>query len=63
MQHFYVLNPITLEEDCQDIYTPSATTKSEYLTQTFDGELIVINKLEMNKMNSTKSIISKRVRL
>ena len=61
---FYVLNRITLEEDCQAIYTLSANTKSECLTKTIDGELIDINKLEMNKMNSTKSIVvSKRVRL
>ena len=44
-------------------YAPSANTQSEYLTKTIDGELIYINKLEMNKMNSTKSIVSKRVRL
>ena len=63
VQYFYVLNQITLEDDCHVIYAPSANTKSEYLTKTIDGELININKLEMNKMNSTKSIVSKRVRL
>ena len=31
VQYFYMLNQITLEEDYQAIYTPIATTKSEYL--------------------------------
>ena len=35
-------------------------TMSNYLTKTIDGELIDINKLEMNEMNRTKSIVSKR---
>ena len=35
----------------------------QHLTKTINRELININKLEMNEMNSTKSIISKRVRL
>ena len=63
VQYFYILNQITLEEDYQAIYTPTATTKSEYLTKTIDGELIDINKLKMNKMNSTRSIVSKQMRL
>ena len=63
VQYVYVLNWITLEEDRHVVYTPSANTKNEYLTKTIDGELIDINKLEMNKMNSTKSIISMQVRL
>ena len=61
--YFYVLNQITLEDDCHVVYASSVNTKSEYLTKTIDGELININKLEMNKMNRTKSIVSKRVRL
>ena len=60
VRYFYIINWITLEEDYQAIYTPTATTKSDYLTKTIDGELIDINKLEMNEMNSTKSIVSKR---
>ena len=63
VQYFYVLNQITLEDDCHVVYAPSTNTKSEYLTKTIDEELIDINKLEMNKMNSTKSIVSKQVRL
>ena len=59
---FYVLNRITLEDDCHVVYAPSANTKNKYLTETIDGELININKLEMNEMNSTKSIVSKQVR-
>ena len=58
--YFYIINQITLEEDYQAIYTPTATTKSDYLTKTIDGELIDINQLEMNKMNSTKRILSKQ---
>ena len=63
VRYFYIINQITLEEDYQAIYTPTANTKSDYLTKTIDGELIDINKLQMNKMNSTKSIVSKRMRL
>ena len=63
VRYFYVLSWITLEEDCHIVYAQSANTKSEYLTKTIDGELIDINKLEMNEMNSTKTIVSKRVRL
>ena len=63
VQYFYVLNQITLEEDCHVVYAPFANTTNEYLTKTIDGELININKLEMNEMNSTKSTVSKRVRL
>ena len=63
VREFYGLNRIILEEDCQAIYAPSATKQNEYLTKTIDGELIDISKLEMNKMNSTKSIVSKQVRL
>ena len=63
VQYIYILNRITLEEDCHDICTPTANTRSEYLTKTIDGEVIDINKLEMNKINSTKSFVSKRVRL
>ena len=62
VRYVCVLNRITLEDDCHVVYAPSANTKNEYLTETIDGELININKLEMNKMNSTKSIVSKRVR-
>ena len=63
VQYFYLNNRITLEEGYQAIYTPSTNVKSDYLTKTIDGELININKFEINKMNSTKSILSKRVRL
>ena len=48
-----------MEEDYQAIYPPTTTTRSDYVTKTIDGELIDINRLEINKMNSTKSIISK----
>ena len=63
VQYVYVLNWIILEEDCHVIYEPSTNTKSEYLTKKIDGELIDIDKLEMNEMNSTKNIVSKRMRL
>ena len=59
VRYFCVLNQITLEKDYQAIYALSVTTKNEYLTKIINGELIDINKLEMNKMNSTKSIVSK----
>ena len=63
VQYFYITNWFTLEEDYQNIYISTTNTKSDYLIKTIDGEIIDINKLEMNKMNSTKSIVSKRVRL
>ena len=63
VRYFYIINRLTLGEDYQALYTQTATTKSDYLTKTINGELININKLELNKMNSTKSIISERVRL
>ena len=45
VKYFHITNQITLEEDYQAIYTPTATTRSDYLTKTIDGELIDINKL------------------
>ena len=63
VRYFYVLSQITLKDDCHVVYVPLANTKSGYLTKTIDGELIDINKLELNEMNSTTSIVSKRVRL
>ena len=63
VQYFYVLNQITLEDYYHVVYAQSASTKSEYLNKTIDGELIDINKLELNKMNSTKSIVPKRMRI
>ena len=63
LQYFYVLNQVTLENNFHVVYVPSANTKIEYLTKTIDGEIIDINKMEMNKMNSAKSIIPKQMRL
>ena len=60
VQYFHITNRPTMEEDYQAIYPPTTTTRSDYVTKTIDGELIDINKLEMNKLNSTKGIISKR---
>ena len=34
IRFFYVLNQITLGEDCQVVYAPPANTKSECLTKT-----------------------------
>ena len=50
VQYVHVLNRITLEVDCHIVYAQSANTKSNYLTKTIDGELIDINKLEMNEI-------------
>ena len=63
VQYFYITNRLTSEEDYEAIYTPTETTKNNYLTKTIDEELIDINKLELKKMNSIKSIVSKRARL
>ena len=45
VQYFYVLNWITLEDDCYVVYTPSTITKSIHWAKTIDEELIDINKL------------------
>ena len=59
VRYVYITNRLTIEEDYQAIYPPTTTTRSFYLTKTIDGELIDINKLEMNEMNSIKGIVSK----
>ena len=51
-----------MEEDYQAIYSLTISKRSDYVTKTIDGELIDINQLEMNKMNSTKSIVSTQMR-
>ena len=63
VRYFYITNQLPLEEDYKTIYPPTKTTKNNYLTNAIDGELIYINTLELNKIKSTKSILSKRVRL
>ena len=63
VQYFYIINRLISGKISRAIYTPTKTTKSNYFTKTIQGELININKLEFNKMNSTKSILSKQVRL
>ena len=60
VRYFYITNRLTIEEDYQAIYPPTTITRSDYVTKTINGELIDINKLEMNEMNSIKSIVSKR---
>ena len=60
VQYFYINNQLTTEEDYQAIYPSAIIIRSDYVTETIDGELIGINQLEMNEMNSTKSIVSKR---
>ena len=40
VRYFYVLNRITLKDDCHFVYAPSANTKSEYLTKIVNGKLI-----------------------
>ena len=60
VRYFYITNWLTMEEDYQAIYPSTTTTRSDYVTKTIDGELIDINKLEMNEMNSTKSVVSKQ---
>ena len=63
IRYFYVLNRLTLDKDCHVVYVQSTNTKSECLTKLIDEELINISKLEMNKMNNTKCIVSKRMRM
>lgn len=62
VQYFYDTNWLTMEEDYQAIYSLTISKRSDYVTKTIDGELIDINQLEMNKMNSTKSIVSTQMR-
>ena len=59
VRYFYITNRLTMEEDYQAIYPPTTATRKDYVTTIIDGEMIDINKLEMNEMNSTKSIVSK----
>ena len=63
LQYFCITNRLTLEKISRAIYTPTKITKNDYLTKTIHGKLINIIKLELNKMNGTKNIVSKRVRL
>ena len=49
VQWFHIINQMIMKEDCQAIYTPTTTTKSDHLTKTIDGELININKLKIDK--------------
>ena len=56
-------NQLITGEISRAIYTPDKITKNNYLTKTIHGELININKVELNVMNNTKSIISKQMRL
>ena len=37
VRYFYVLNRITLENDCHVVYALSANTQNEYLTKTIDA--------------------------
>ena len=63
LQYFYITNRVTLEKIRRDVYTPTKSMKNDYLTKTIHGELSDINKLELNVMISTKSIVVKQVRL
>ena len=63
VQYFHITNQLISGKINRAIYNPTKTTKSDYFTKTIQGELININKLELNEMNSTKSIVSKWVRL
>ena len=60
VQYLFITDRLTMEGYYKAIYPPTTTTRSDYVTTTIDGEMIDINKLEMNEMNSTKSIVPKR---
>ena len=63
VRYSYITNQLILGKISRVIYKSTKTTKSDYFDKTIQGELININKLELNEMNGTKSIISKRVKL
>ena len=63
VQYFYIINQLILGKISRTIYTPTKTTKSNYFIKIIQVELININKLKLNKMNNTKSIVSKQVKL
>ena len=60
VRYYHITNRLTMEEDYQAIYPPTIITRRDYVSKTIIGELIDINKLEMNKINSIKSILSKQ---
>ena len=63
VRYFYITDRLISVNISKAMYNPTNTTKSDHFTETIQGELIDINELQLNKMNSTKSIVSKRVRL
>ena len=56
VQYFYITNRLISGNISRVIYKPTKTMKSDYATQIIQGKLININKLELTKMNSFKSI-------
>ena len=61
--YFYITNRLISGDISRVIYKPSKSMKSDSFTQAVQGKLININKLELTKVNSIKSIGSKWVKL
>ena len=55
-QYFYIINLLISGKISRVIYKSTKTTKNDYFTQTIQGKLIDINKLELTKVNCIKSI-------
>ena len=49
VQYFYITNLLISKKISRVIYKPTKTIKSDYFTQTIQGKLIDINKLELTK--------------
>ena len=62
-QYFYINNQFISGKINRAIYKPTKTTTGDYLAKTIQGKLIDINTSDLNKMSSTKRIVSKQVRL
>ena len=63
VQYFHITNQLISGKNNRLIYKPTKTMKSDYFTQTIQGKLTILNKFELTKVNSIKSIESKWVRL
>ena len=55
-QYLYITNRLISGKISRVIYKPTKTMKSDYFTQTIQGKLININKLELTKVNGIKNI-------
>ena len=63
VRYLYITNQLISWDISRAIYKPTKTLESDYFTQAIQRKLIIINQLELTKVNVIKSIGSKLVRL